>query len=109
MMDIGEYQKQAEKFMIYPDDKKITYPILGLVSEAGEVADKYKKIIRDKGGEMSDDDRVEMLKEIGDVLWYLAAVCTDINMPLHQAALMNIQKLNSRLSRNVISGSGDNR
>ena len=50
-----------------------------------------------------------MLKEIGDCLWYLAAICSDINMPLHQAALMNIQKLGSRLSRNVISGSGDNR
>ena len=108
-MDIGEYQKQAQAFMIYPEDKKITYPILGLVSEAGEVADKYKKIIRDKNGQMTDEDRTEMLKEIGDVLWYLAAVCTDINMPLHQAALMNIQKLNSRLSRNVIQGSGDNR
>ena len=108
-MDMGEYQKQAEAFMIYPADKKITYPILGLVSEAGEVADKYKKIIRDKNGQMTDEDRTEMLKEIGDVLWYLAAVCTDINMPLHQAALMNIQKLNSRLSRNVIQGSGDNR
>ena len=108
-MDFGEYQKEAEKFMIYPGDKKITYPILGLVSEAGEVADKYKKIIRDKNGQMIDEDRVEMLKEIGDVLWYLAAICTDIGMPLDHAALMNLQKLNSRLSRNVIKGSGDNR
>lgn len=108
-MDMGDYQKQAKAFMIYPESEKITYPILGLVSEAGEVADKYKKIIRDKDGVMSDEDRVEMLKEIGDVLWYLSAICTDINMPLHQASLMNLQKLNSRLSRNVIKGSGDNR
>ena len=106
---MGQYQKQAEDFMIYPKEHKITYPILGLVSEAGEVADKYKKIIRDKNGEMSDSDRMEILKEIGDVLWYLAAVCTDIGMPLHQAALINLQKLNSRLERNVIKGSGDNR
>ena len=108
-MDMGEYQKLAQKFMIYPDSQKITYPILGLCSEAGEVADKFKKIIRDKDGKMSDEDRTEMLKEIGDVLWYLAAVCTDINMPLHQAALMNIQKLNSRFFRDAIKGSGDNR
>ena len=108
-MDIGEYQKQAQAFMIYPKNEKINYPIHGLNSEAGEVADKYKKIIRDKKGQMTDEDRTEMLKEIGDVLWYLAALCTDINMPLHQAALMNLQKLNSRLSRDVISGSGDNR
>ena len=108
-MDMGEYQKLAQAFMIYPEAQKITYPILGLVSEAGEIADKYKKIIRDKNGKIDDEDRIEMLREIGDVLWYLAAVCTDLNMPLHQAALMNIQKLNSRLERNVIKGSGDNR
>lgn len=108
-MELGQYQKQAEHFMIYPESEKITYPILGLVSEAGEVADKYKKIIRDKNGQMTDEDRTEMLKEIGDVLWYLAAICTDIGMPLHHAAMVNLQKLNSRLSRNVIQGSGDNR
>ena len=108
-MDIGEYQTKAQKYMIYPEDKKITYPILGLVSEAGEVADKYKKIIRDKGGVMSDEDRTEILKEIGDCLWYLSAICTDIGMPLDHGALMNLQKLNSRLERNMIKGSGDNR
>ena len=108
-MDMGEYQKLAQAFMLYPEHEKITYPILGLNSEAGEVADKYKKIIRDKKGHISEEDRVEILKEVGDVLWYCAAICTDLNMPLHQAALMNIKKLNSRLSRDVIQGSGDNR
>lgn len=108
-MEMGEYQKLAQAFMIYPESQKVNYPILGLTSEAGEVADKYKKIIRDKNGQMSDEDRTEILREVGDVLWYLSAICTDINMPLHQAALMNIQKLNSRLSRDVIKGSGDHR
>ena len=65
--------------------------------------------MRDKDFVMSDDDRVEILKEIGDCLWYLAILCDDLMMPLDQAALMNLQKLNSRMSRGVIGGSGDNR
>ena len=108
-MDMGEYQILAKAFMFYPEEEKITYPILGLSSEAGEVAGKLKKIIRDKDWVISEEARIELLKEVGDVLWYCAAICTDLNMPLHQAALMNIKKLNSRLSRDVIQGSGDNR
>jgi NTP pyrophosphatase (non-canonical NTP hydrolase) len=108
-MDFGEYQTKARKFKKYSNEYKITYPALGLASEAGEVCDKIKKNIRDEDNSLSDDDRVEILKEIGDVLWYCAMLCDDMHMPLDQAALMNLQKLNSRLSRDVISGSGDNR
>ena len=108
-MDIGEYQVQARAFKKYSNDYKITYPALGLASEAGEVCDKIKKIMRDKDNDFFDDDRVEILKEIGDCLWYLAMLCDDLMLPLDQAALMNLQKLNSRLARDVIGGSGDNR
>ena len=106
---MGESQTLAQAYMIYPESQKLNYPIHGLTSEAGEIASKYKKIIRDKKGKITEEDRTEMLREVGDVLWYLAAICTDLDMPLHQAALMNIQKLGSRLSRNVIQGSGDHR
>jgi NTP pyrophosphatase (non-canonical NTP hydrolase) len=108
-MDFGEYQTQAKKFKKYPMEFKVIYPALGLASEAGEVLDKIKKVIRDKNNDMNDEDRVEILKEIGDVLWYCSTLCDDLNMPLDQAAAMNLNKLNSRLSRDVISGSGDNR
>jgi len=108
-MDIGQYQIQARAFKKYSKEFEITYPALGLSSEVGEVCDKLKKIMRDKNNKMTVEDRTEILKEIGDVLWYLAMLCDDLKMPLDQAACMNLQKLNSRLSRNVINGSGDNR
>ena len=108
-MDFGEYQKKAETFAIYKEEYKINYPIHGLCSEVGEVADKWKKIMRDQDGFMSDEDRTELLKEIGDCLWYLALICRDIGMPLDMSAIMNLQKLESRKGRNKIKGSGDNR
>lgn len=104
-----EYQNAAKQFAVYPKDRLSTCAILGLVSEAGEVADKMKKIIRDKGGVMSDNDKKEFFKEVGDVLWYVSALCTDYGMDMGSIAIENIKKLTDRAERAQLNGSGDNR
>jgi NTP pyrophosphatase (non-canonical NTP hydrolase) len=80
-----------------------------LVSEAGEVAGKVKKVLRDDKGQFLPEKRQEIAKEIGDVLWYIAALCTDLNVDMEAVAQGNLDKLNSRLARGVLGGSGDNR
>ncbi len=90
-------------------DHPIVYPTLGLANEAGEVAGKVKKIFRDKGGEISEADRQALKQELGDVLWYLAQICTELNLTLEEVAEANLEKLFSRLERNQIRGDGDNR
>jgi len=105
--NLNNYQMQAREFAIYPESSKVTYPALGLAGEAGEVADKVKKIIRDK----RDDARFkgEIAKEIGDVLWYCAVLADDLGFSLQQVAEMNIYKLKSRKVAGTIGGSGDDR
>ena len=83
--------------------------VLGLVGEAGEAADKIKKIIRDKGGYASEEDRDAIVKELGDVLWYVASIARYLDVPLSNVAEGNIAKLESRKRRNKISGEGDER
>jgi NTP pyrophosphatase (non-canonical NTP hydrolase) len=82
---------------------------MGLANEAGEVAGKIKKIFRDKGGIFSDEDRGALKKELGDVLWYLTQICTELDLTLEQVAEYNVEKLASRLQRGVIKGDGDDR
>lgn len=106
-MDFKEYQKRANATAIYDIKFSILYPTLGLAGEAGEVAEKVKKIIRDK--KQIKDERVEICKELGDVLWYLAAVARDIGVTLEDVAMMNIEKLESRKERGTLQGDGDNR
>ena len=106
-MNINTYQKEAAKTAIYKD--KLVYPTLGLVGEAGEIANKVKKILRDNNGELSEEVRKNLIKELGDVMWYCAAVATDLNTTLGEICFVNIEKLKSRQERNQISGSGDNR
>lgn len=109
-MNLNEYQKEAEKTAIYPSKgKNIFYPTLGLTGEAGEVADKIKKIFRDKNGSVSEEDKYEIKKELGDVLWYLAILSNEFGISLEDVAVENIKKIKSRLKRGVIGGSGDNR
>lgn len=109
-MDFDYYQKKALNTAIYPSvGNNITYPILGLSGETGEVAEKIKKIIRDKGGIWSAKDSNEICKELGDVLWYIALIAHEFNLSLNNVAEMNIKKLSSRLDRNKIQGNGDNR
>lgn len=109
MNDFSSYQKIAATTAIYPDNQRVVYPALGMAGEAGEVANKVKKIIRDGPDNMPQDWRKELAKEIGDVLWYCAALATDLNIDLQAIADDNIKKLLDRKQRNVIGGSGDNR
>lgn len=106
-MNFKEYQERANATAIYDSKFSILYPTLGLTGEAGEVADKVKKIIRD--GKSVVNERVEIAKELGDVLWYLAAVSRDIGVSLDDVAQMNIEKLESRKERGTLQGNGDNR
>ncbi len=108
-MEINDYQNKARETALYPVDQGITYCTLGLAGEAGEVADKVKKIIRDKGGVVSPKDREELAKELGDVFWYLANLSFELNLALDFVAKKNIEKLSSRKQRGVITGEGDNR
>jgi NTP pyrophosphatase (non-canonical NTP hydrolase) len=87
----------------------IVYPTLGLVNEAGEVAGKIKKIFRDRGGAITEDDRQALKHELGDVLWYLTQICTELDLTLEEVAEANLEKLFSRLERGQIHGEGDQR
>jgi NTP pyrophosphatase (non-canonical NTP hydrolase) len=109
-MDFQTYQLESRKTaQPVSSDHAITYPTLGLVNEAGEFAGKIKKIFRDKNGVISEEDRQALKGELGDVLWYLTQLCTELNLTLEEVADANIQKLFSRLERGVIGGSGDER
>ncbi len=104
-----EYQKESIKTAIFPPGRSLEYLFLGVCGEAGEIAEKAKKVIRDKNGIMTEEDREAMKKEIGDVLWYLSQLATELDFDLEDIANENLIKLFSRLERNKIQGSGDNR
>ena len=108
-MTINEYQEKALETAIYPKEYKVVYPALGMAGEAGEVADKVKKVIRDNNGEISKEKALEIAKEIGDVLWYCATLANDLGFDLNTIAQMNYDKLHSRQERGKLNGSGDNR
>ena len=107
--DLDMYQKVALTTAIYPREQAIIYPTLGLTGEAGEVANKVKKIIRD-GSDKNDDSLVSEIKsEIGDCLWYIAVLANDFNIKLSDIASSNLEKLANRKKNNTIHGSGDAR
>ncbi len=109
-MTFQEYQEEARKTAIYPNkDNNYIYPVLGLVGEAGEIAEKIKKVIRDDNYEITDEKREELTKELGDVLWYIANLSKELNISMEDIAMRNIEKLKSRQERGVLGGSGDNR
>lgn len=108
-MTLNEYQKNAVKTAVYGEEHAIIYPTLGLVGEAGEVADKVKKVIRDNNSDFTDEKRLAIAKELGDALWYVAVDARDLGFSLEEIASMNLEKLGSRAERGVISGSGDDR
>lgn len=87
----------------------VLYPALGLCGEAGEVAEKIKKLLRDKKGNIEAEDKLEIAKELGDVLWYIAKLCKDLKINFHIIPLLNINKVNDRMARDVVHGEGDNR
>lgn len=109
-MDFKEYQEKSRKTALYPNkDNNFIYPTLGLAGEAGEVSEKIKKVIRDKGGVIDDETRELIKKELGDVLWYVSQLATELELSLDDVAEHNIEKLYSRMERNVLHGDGDNR
>ncbi|HZX14045.1 MAG TPA: nucleoside triphosphate pyrophosphohydrolase family protein [Thermodesulfobacteriota bacterium] len=109
-MDAFLYQLEARKYKIYPNESKIIYPVLGLVGEAGETANLIKKVIRDSSGNFNNPEFISKLKdELGDVLWYLAAICEDLNLNLSDIAARNLNKLEDRYVRKTLGGSGDDR
>lgn len=109
-MTPNDYQNVAATTAIYPNiGNNLTYTVLGLVGEAGEVAEKLKKLIRDEGGVMTDDYREKMALELSDIGWYLAMVAYELDYSLEEIFQMNLDKLASRAQRGMLSGSGDNR
>lgn len=109
-MTFAEYQKKSRKTAIYPDvGRNFVYPTLGLAGEAGEVAEKVKKIFRDSNGVAGEAIKRELTKELGDVLWYLAQLATELGLSLEDIAADNVKKLSFRQDRGRLRGSGDNR
>ena len=109
-MELNDYQRESRKTALYPNvGCNVIYPTLGLVGEAGEVADKVKKILRDKKGVFDKDTKDAIKFELGDVLWYISQLSSELGYELEEVANANLQKLNSRKSRAKIQGSGDNR
>jgi NTP pyrophosphatase (non-canonical NTP hydrolase) len=109
-MNFNEYQTKSRKTAKYPAiGHPVIYPALGLVNEAGEVAGKIKKVFRDKEGQISAETREALKAELGDVLWYIAQVATELNISLDEIAESNIAKLYDRLERGKIRGDGDYR
>ena len=109
-MDLNAYQDAARLTALYPDvGNNPIYPTLGLSGEAGEVADKVKKVLRDRNGQFDDSVRAEIALELGDVLWYVAQLASELGYELEDVANQNLQKLRDRSSRGQLKGSGDHR
>ncbi len=109
-IDINAYQAAARRTAAYPDvGANPVYPTLGLSGEAGEVADKVKKVLRDRGGVFDDPTREAIKLELGDVLWYVAQLASELGYDLEEVATANLDKLASRAARGRIGGSGDHR
>ena len=108
-MDCTKYQQTAGGTAVYPDTPRILYRALGMGGEAGEVANKVKKIIRDGTENLPEDWKDQLASEIGDVLWYCAALSNDIGIPLALIAAQNRDKLLARKQKGTLQGSGDTR
>lgn len=109
-MKLSEYQQKARVTALYPNvDSNPYYPALGLGGEVGEVLNKIKKIMRDHDGIINDEHRKDLKKELGDVLWYIAATASELGLDLDEVAQDNVDKLASRKERGALQGSGDDR
>lgn len=110
-MDFKTYQAGAFKTAVYPGRGKgnWTYAALGLAGETGEICEKLKKAIRDDGGKVGPERLAAVRKELGDVLWYVAALCTELGLEMDAVAEQNLQKLAARQSADTLHGEGDNR
>jgi NTP pyrophosphatase (non-canonical NTP hydrolase) len=108
-VELTEYQLISRRTAAYPREAWLSYPALGLAGEAGEVAEHVKKCIRDDAGSISDARRAAVAMELGDVLWYVAQLATELELDLDTIAQANLDKLSSRQQRGTLSGSGDDR
>lgn len=109
-MNFNDYQQASKKTATYPNvGNNFIYPTLGLAGEAGEVANKIKKVQRDDLGAFNEDSRLAVQHELGDVLWYVAQLATELGLSLEDIAAANIEKLKSRQERGVLGGAGDER
>jgi NTP pyrophosphatase (non-canonical NTP hydrolase) len=109
-MNFSDYQKESRKTAEYSDQgNNYMYPLLGLAGESGEVVEKFKKMIRNNDGVMTDEIKKGIKKELGDLLWYVAQICTEIDLDLDDVATTNIEKLKDRSKRGVVKSEGDNR
>lgn len=109
MPNFEEYQRKTEDTAIYPKEYGLIYTSLGLVNEAGEVAGKLKKLIRDHDSQLTFEFVQDVSDEMGDVLWYLARLADELGLKLNDVAQANLDKLEDRKNRNVLGGSGDKR
>ena|SRR5690348_7605599 len=108
-MRANEYQDWTEKTAIYPKNAGLAYTIIGLASEVGEVAGKFKKCLRDDNAVLTEERKQQLIDELGDVMWYVARIAAELKIPLEDVIQRNHDKLEDRLNRDVIKGSGDNR
>lgn len=108
-MRLDDYQREARRTAIYAERDRVTYPALGLASEAGEVCGKIKKVLRDQGGDWAQAPLDALEDELGDVLWYVAVLAADLGLSLEEIGARNLAKLGSRMGRGAIGGSGDRR
>lgn len=108
-MELDNYQSAALETAIYPNDGTVSYLALAISGEAGELADKVKKVLRDKNGNFSEPDKRALALELGDVMWYAANLAYILGYKLSDIAQMNIEKIAGRVKRGTIHGAGDNR
>lgn len=109
-MHLNDYQNAARKTAIYPDHgKSLIYPALGLAEEAGEVVGHVKRILRDDGGHLTDKRTTDIVMELGDVLWYVAMIADELEVPLSEIAHLNLSKLQHRRETNKLHGKGSDR
>ena len=108
-MTFEEYSRDALATSICPENMDVIYPLIGLSGEAGEVAEKVKKVYRDNNGIFTDEIRHQIVKELGDCLWYINKMVADLGYTLEDAAIINLEKCYKRRAYNTLHGSGDNR
>jgi NTP pyrophosphatase (non-canonical NTP hydrolase) len=109
-MELNEYQQRAIKTAVYPRiGENLTYPVLGLAGEAGEVCNKYKKVDRDDNGIMTEERRMQIIHELGGVMWYLSAAAYELGISLELVAVLNLEELRNREATNTLHGAGDTR
>lgn len=108
-MTLNDYQKSAQETAIYPNDNNISYLALAICGEAGELADKVKKVIRDKHGQFYQPDIAAIALELGDIMWYAANLAHTLGFSLEDIARMNLDKIKDRVARGTLQGNGDYR